>query len=118
MDNLKFTAKINTLKKIQPKVHETLKNYYLPKILQKWKYNTYDQTVKCTKDIQAFLRVADGADVKAVFSVVFEDATSIKAIAKEKSPLDNVELFNLAGQRVSKAQQGVYIHNGHKVLVK
>lgn len=67
---------------------------------------------------KAFLRVADGADVKAVFSVVFEDATGIKAIAKGKSPLDNVELFNLAGQRVSKAQQGVYIHNGHKVLVK
>ena len=58
IDNLKFQAKINTLKKIQPKVHETLKKYYLPKILQKWKNNTYDQTVKCTKDIQQFLRLA------------------------------------------------------------
>ena len=57
IDNLKFTSKVNTLKKIQPKVHESLKNYYLPKILKKWKNNTYDQTVKCTKEIQYFLRM-------------------------------------------------------------
>ena len=57
IDNMKFTAKINTLKKIQPKIHETVKNYYLPKILKKWKNNTFDQTVKCTKDIQKFLRI-------------------------------------------------------------
>ena len=57
LDNLKFTSKVNTLKKIQPKVHESLKNYYLPKILKKWKNNTYDQTVKCTKEIQYFLRM-------------------------------------------------------------
>ena len=55
--NLKFFAKIHTLKKIQPKVHEKVKNYYLPKALQKWKENTYDQTVKCTKEIQLFLRM-------------------------------------------------------------
>ena len=57
IEKLKFTAKVNTLRNIQPKVHETLKNYYLPKYLQKWKHNTYDQTVKCTKDIQRFLRI-------------------------------------------------------------
>ena len=57
MEKLKFTAKVNTLRNIQPKVHETLKNYYLPLYLKKWKHNTYDQTVKCTKEIQKFLRV-------------------------------------------------------------
>ena len=57
MEKLKFTAKVNTLRSVQPKVHEALKNYYLPKYLQKWKRNTYDQTVKCTKDIQKFLRI-------------------------------------------------------------
>ena len=57
IEKLKFTAKVNTLRNIQPKVHEALKNYYLPKYLQKWKHNTYDQTVKCTKDIQRFLRI-------------------------------------------------------------
>ena len=56
IDKLKFTAKVNTLRNIQPKVHETLKNYYLPIYLQKWKHNTYDQTVKYTQEIQKFLR--------------------------------------------------------------
>ena len=56
MEKLKFTAKVNTLREVQPKIHETLKNYYLPKYLQKWKHNTYDQTVKCTQEIQKFLR--------------------------------------------------------------
>jgi acetolactate synthase small subunit len=38
-------------------VHEILKNYYLDKTVHKWKHNTYDQTVKYTKDIQKFLRI-------------------------------------------------------------
>ena len=57
INKLKFTGKVNTLKKIQPKVHEILKNYYLDKAVHKWKHNTYDQTVKYTKDIQKFLRI-------------------------------------------------------------
>ena len=36
INNLKFTGKINTLKNIQPKVHEKIKNYYLPKYLNIW----------------------------------------------------------------------------------
>ena len=57
MNNLKFTAKVNTLKNVHPKIHDTLKNYYLPKALKKWKHNTYDLTVQYTKDIQKFLRI-------------------------------------------------------------
>ena len=57
INNLKFTAKVNTLRNIQPKVHDTIKNYYLKKTLNKWKQNTYDQTVKYTKEIQLFLRM-------------------------------------------------------------
>jgi hypothetical protein len=57
MNNLKFTAKVNTLRNTQPKIHEIIKNYYLPKYLQKWKHRTYDQTVKYTRDIQKFLRI-------------------------------------------------------------
>ena len=57
MDNLKFTAKVNTLRNIQPKIHDTIKNYYLPKYLQKWKHKTYDQSVKYSKYIQKFLRI-------------------------------------------------------------
>jgi len=44
------------------------------------------------------------------------DATSINAVATTKK-VDNV-LYNLAGQRVVKAQKGLYIVNGKKVLVK
>ncbi len=42
------------------------------------------------------------------------DATAIKAIEAEK----NGEVYNLAGQRVVKAQKGLYIMNGKKVVVK
>ena len=55
-----------------------------------------------------------GISVKAL-AVVFEDATGIKAMDNEVA---NAEIFNLAGQRVNKAQKGIYIVNGKKVLVK
>ena len=56
INNLKFLSKVNTLRKIQPKIHDKLKEYYLPKALQKWKENTYDETVRQTKILQKFLR--------------------------------------------------------------
>ncbi len=56
MDNLKFLAQVNTLRKIQPKIHEKLREYYIPKYLKKWKENTYDVTVRQTKILQKFLR--------------------------------------------------------------
>ena len=56
IDNLKFLGKVNTLKKIQPKIHEIIKEYYLPKYLKRWKENTYDVTVRQTKILQKFLR--------------------------------------------------------------
>ena len=56
INNLKFLSKVNTLRKIQPKIHDKLKNYYLPLALKKWKENTYDVTVRQTKILQKFLR--------------------------------------------------------------
>ena len=56
INNLKFISKVNALKKVQPKVHDKLKEYYLPKYLKKWKENTYDVTVRQTKILQKFLR--------------------------------------------------------------
>ena len=56
IDNLKFTGKENTLRKIQPKIHDTISRYYLTKALRKWKENTYDQTIKHTIMLQKFLR--------------------------------------------------------------
>ena len=56
INNLKFLAKVNTLRRVQPKIHEKLKEYYLPLALKKWKENTYDITVRQTKILQQFLR--------------------------------------------------------------
>ena len=56
IENLKFLSKVNTLRKIQPKIHNKIKEYYLPLYLKKWKENTYDVTVRQTKILQRFLR--------------------------------------------------------------
>ena len=56
INNLNLIRRVNTLEKLQPKIHDTLKKYYLPKVLKKWKENTYDQTIKHTINLQKFLR--------------------------------------------------------------
>ncbi|MBR3479734.1 MAG: hypothetical protein IKH32_03395 [Prevotella sp.] len=45
-----------------------------------------------------------------------DESTGIDGIAVEK--MNNGEVYNLQGQRVTKAQKGLYIINGKKVLVK
>lgn len=45
-------------------------------------------------------------------------ATGIEAIDNAQSATDNNGVYNLSGQRVAKAQKGVYIVNGRKVVVK
>ena len=45
-----------------------------------------------------------------------DESTGIDGIAAEK--VNNGEVYNLQGQRVVKAQKGLYIINGKKVLVK
>ena len=63
---------------------------------------------------RAYLQ-AKSAGVKAM---MFIDGitTDIKTINGEA--VENGTIFNLAGQQVSKAQKGVFIQNGKKVLVK
>ena len=56
IERLKFTGKVNKLRDVQPKIHEKIKNYYLPKALRKWKENTYDVTMKKAAIMQKFLR--------------------------------------------------------------
>ena len=56
MENLKFLGKVNTLRKLQPKIHDKIKEYYLPLALKKWKENTYDVSVRQAKILQKFLR--------------------------------------------------------------
>ncbi|MBP5515089.1 MAG: hypothetical protein J6Y04_10010 [Bacteroidaceae bacterium] len=45
-------------------------------------------------------------------------ATSIEAIENGQLTIDNEAIYNLAGQRVSKATKGIYVINGRKVVVK
>lgn len=54
-----------------------------------------------------------GGSVKA-FSLSFDTETGINEIGSESGNT----IFNLAGQRVSKAQKGLYIVNGKKVIIK
>ena len=56
INNLKSKGNENTLRKIQPKIHDKISKYYLDKTLKKWKENTYDKTLKHTINLQNFLR--------------------------------------------------------------
>lgn len=63
---------------------------------------------------RAYIQVPTGTNVKS-FAINLDDTDAIKAIAGES---ENAVIYNLAGQRVNKAQKGIYIVNGKKVLVK
>ena len=49
-------------------------------------------------------------------TVTFKSATGINSIAADK--MKNATIYNMKGQRVDKAQKGLYIINGRKVVIK
>ena len=49
-------------------------------------------------------------------TVTFKSATGINSIAADK--MKNATIYNMKGQRVDKAQKGLYIINGKKVVIK
>ena len=64
---------------------------------------------------KAYLTSANAASVKA-FAFSFEDVEdAIRAIESENSGL---EIYDIAGRRVRRAQKGLYIVNGKKVMYK
>ena len=65
------------------------------------------------KGFRAYFEAAPGTQIKAI-SFDGDDATGIAEIAN--SEWLNTETYNLAGQRIQKAQKGVNIVNGKKVL--
>jgi hypothetical protein len=83
-----------------------------------------DQGVGFYKTTKAFTVGANTAYIEALpttarfigFDFDDEVTTAIEGIAAEK--MNNGEVYNLQGQRVVKAQKGLYIVNGKKVLVK
>lgn len=67
---------------------------------------------------KAYLDLSD-SDVKGFLSFDFGIADGIETMENNGQwTMDNAQIFNLAGQRVSKAKRGLYIVNGKKVLVK
>lgn len=53
--------------------------------------------------------------VETTFNLTIGEGTGINSINADD---ENAPVYNVAGQRVSKAQKGVYIQNGKKVAVK
>ena len=58
----------------------------------------------------------DGNGAKEL--VFGNDATGVETIDNGQWTIDNSAVYNLQGQRVNKAQKGVYIQNGKKVVLK
>ena len=63
---------------------------------------------------KAYLTYSAGGGVKAFY--LDGDETAVSSVKADE--LQGATIYNLAGQRVSKAQKGVYIINGKKVAVK
>ena len=67
------------------------------------------------KGFRAYFEIPEGAPVKAL---VFQDdlATDVRIVPVDSQEVEG--LFDLAGRRVQKAHQGIFIQNGKKVVVK
>lgn len=63
----------------------------------------------------AYLPATAGGNGARSF-IAIDEATAIESIAAET--MTNGEVYNLQGQRVVKAQKGLYIINGKKVVIK
>ena len=64
---------------------------------------------------KAYLLASDLTSARSL-NIVFEDgADGIESIQDSKSEIQNA-IFDLSGRRVSKAQKGIYIVNGKKVI--
>jgi len=71
------------------------------------------------KGLRAYFIVpAPAAGVKALVINLGDEETGINSIDNGQLTIDNAKIYNLAGQRVSKAQKGLYIVNGKKVIIK
>ena len=84
-----------------------------------------DQLRKVTGDevyvsaFRAYFDLNDGASVKGnTISMNFGDADAIGSIVNSQEPMANGQIYNLAGQKMSKLQKGINIVNGKKILVK
>ena len=67
---------------------------------------------------KAYLRV-EANKAKEGLTIGYADETDgIHLMENGKLAMENAAIYNLSGQRVNKAQKGIYIVNGKKVVVK
>ena len=59
-----------------------------------------------------------GHDISNVGDLVSEDGGFVDGINQASIESANSEVYNLQGIRVKKANKGVYIQNGKKVVIK
>lgn len=63
--------------------------------------------------------VVPAEQAKGITGFTFGDMTDgIRQIENGQLTIENAEIYNLSGQRVNKAQKGIYIVNGKKVVMK
>jgi len=65
---------------------------------------------------RAYIQLAQPTESRLSFFIDGEEVTGIEGITVQKAASD--KLYNLNGQRVNKAQKGLYIREGKKILVK
>ena len=68
-----------------------------------------------TGGFKAFVDDSTGEGKELVFD---QDPTGIDTINNSQLTIDNGAIYNLQGQKVNKAQKGVFIQNGRKVVLK
>ena len=66
---------------------------------------------------KAYLAVANSTDAKS-FYLFEENTTGIDAVQGARQNAQDMEIYNLNGQRVMNARKGIYIVNGRKVVVR
>ena len=71
-----------------------------------------------TKPVRGFTAYLDIATAGANGVELVESTNGIENIEHGTLNMDNGAVYNLQGQRVNKAQKGVFIQNGKKVVVK
>lgn len=52
------------------------------------------------------------------FYAIDDETDGIRQIENGQLTIENAEIYNLSGQRVNKAQKGIYIVNGKKVVIR
>ncbi len=65
---------------------------------------------------RAYIQIAQDAPARALTFFVDGEATAIEGVSAESQL--NGKVYNLSGQQVEKAQKGIYVVNGKKVVIK